>query len=208
VQSEEVQGTIQLPGWGGGANWWGAALDPETGLLYVPSVTAPIVVGLSQPDPARSDFRYVRGMGHGGMSMQGPRGLPLTKPPYGRITAIDLIRGEHAWRVPHGDGIRNHLIEMGIPDPGPVGSFSGGGPLLTKTLLFVGQGSRTSRVSNEESAAVLRAFDKRTGQVIQELPLPAPPSGTPMTYMAGGKQYIVLAVGGGSEAGLLALALP
>jgi quinoprotein glucose dehydrogenase len=208
VQTDEVKGSVQLPGWGGGANWWGAALDPETGMLYVPSITSAIVVGLVAPDAARSDFRYIRGMGHGALSMQGPRDLPLTKPPYGRITAYDLTKGTIAWQVPHGDGIRQQLIEMGIPDPGPVGSYSGTGPLLTKTLLFFGQGSRTSRVTSEGGLAVFRAYDKSTGEIVHEMELPARPSGTPMTYMLGGKQYIAMAVGGGGAAGIVALRLP
>jgi quinoprotein glucose dehydrogenase len=208
VSTPEIGGTIQLPGWGGGANWWGASFDPDSGMLYLPSVTSPITVGLMQPDASRSDFKYVRGMNEGAMALEGPRGLPLTKPPYGRVTAIDLTRGEIAWQVPHGDGIRQQLIDMGIPDPGPVGSRSSTGPLLTKTLLFFGQGSRTSRVEDSRSKALFRALDKKTGAVVHEMELPAEPSGTPMTYLAGGKQYIAFAVGGGPEAGIVALALP
>ena len=208
VSTKEIGGTIQLPGWGGGANWWGGAFDPETGMLYVPSVTSPIVVGLLEPDAARSDFKYIRGMTEGAMALEGPRGLPLTKPPYGRVTAFDLTQGTIAWQIPHGDGIRQKLVDMGIPDPGPVGSRSSTGPLLTKTLLFFGQGSRTSRVDNSTAKPVFRALDKKTGAIVHEMELPAEPSGTPMTYLADGKQYIAFAVGGGTEAGILALALP
>ncbi|HMX27429.1 MAG TPA: PQQ-binding-like beta-propeller repeat protein, partial [Blastocatellia bacterium] len=94
------KGTINLPGWAGGGNWWGAAFDPETGMLYVPSISSPITVTLRKPDPARSNFNYRAMIG----SVTGPQGLPLFKPPYGRITAIDLNKGEHAWQVVHGDG--------------------------------------------------------------------------------------------------------
>ncbi len=208
LQKEGLTGTIQVPGWGGGANWWGAAVDPETGRLYVPSMTMPIAVGLLEPDKARSNFDYIRGMGHGAMQLGGPQGLPLLKPPYGRITAYDLTRGEIAWQIPHGDGIRQQLIDMGIPDPGPVGSPSGTGPLLTRTLLFTGQGSATDRGAGGAGAAVLNAYDKATGELVHRTPLPGAPSGTPMSYFLGDRQYIVMAYGGGPEAGLMALALP
>ena len=161
-----------------------------------------------QPDASRSDFKYVRGMNEGAMEFEGPRGLPLTKPPYGRITAFDMTKGEIAWQIPHGDGLRQQIIEMGIPDPGPVGSRSSTGPLLTKTLLFFGQGSRTSRVQTLPTKPVFRALDKRTGATVHELALSVEPSGTPMTYVADGKQYIAFAYGSGAEAGLMALALP
>jgi quinoprotein glucose dehydrogenase len=197
------KGTINLPGWGGGGNWWGAAFDPDTGMFYIPSITSPIVVKLSKPDPARSNFQYSRAPGGSGA---GPRGLPLFKPPYGRITAIDLNKGEHAWQIPHGDGPRqkvNELLANG-KDVGPLGA-GGGGPLLTKTLLFVGQGSGGRGGGGGGGGNVLRAFDKATGKVIAEISLAANPHGTPMTYMAGGKQYIVVAT---FDSRLVALALP
>lgn len=195
-----LKGTINLPGWAGGANWWGAAFDPETSLLYIPSVMMPIVVKLNEPDASRSDFRYVRGGGGFGGGVSGPKGLPLFKPPYGRITAINLNSGERAWTIPHGDGPRKAISALVGHDVGPVGS-GGGGPLLTKTLLFVGQGSGRGG----GGANVIRAFDKTNGKILTEIALPAPPSGTPMTYLAGGKQYIVLAT---NDARLVALALP
>jgi quinoprotein glucose dehydrogenase len=188
------KGTINLPGWGGGANWWGAAFDPETGMLYIPSSTGPIAVRLSKPDPKSSNFQYMRTYEGTGMSVAGPRGLPLFKPPYGRITAIDLNKGEHVWQIPHGDGPRqkvNEIIGNG-KDVGPLGA-GGGGPLLTKTLLFVGQGAGGRGGGSGGGGNVLRAFDKATGKVIAEINLAATPHGTPMTYLAGGKQYIVVA---------------
>lgn len=184
------KGTINLPGWGGGANWWGAAFDPETGMLYIPSSTGPIVVKLSKPDASRSNFQYARTQGGNPM---GPKGLPLFKPPYGRITAINLNTGEHAWQIAHGDGPRqkvNELLGNG-KDVGPLGA-GGGGPLLTKTLLFVGQGYGGRGGSSGGGGNFFRAFDKATGKVIAEIKLESFPHGTPMTYMAGGKQYIVL----------------
>ena len=198
------KGTINLPGWGGGGNWWGAAFDPETGWFYIPSITSPIVVQLNKPDAARSNFSYIRNFN--ASSAMGPRGLPLFKPPYGRITAIDLNRGEHVWQVPNGDGPRqkvNEIIGNG-KDVGPLGA-GGGGPLLTKTLLFVGQGAGGRGGGGGGAGDVLRAFDKKSGKVIAEVQLPASPHGTPMTYLAGGKQYVVIAT---VDNRLVALALP
>lgn len=198
------KGTINLPGWGGGGNWWGAAFDPQSGLFYIPSITSPIVVKLVKPDGARSNFNYVRGGAGVGGSVEGPRGLPLFKPPYGRITAINLNTGNHAWMIPHGDGPRQKVSEIVGKDVGPLGA-GGGGPLLTKTLLFVGQGAGGRGGRAGGGANLMRAFDKASGKVVAEITLPALPSGTPMTYLAGGKQYIVLAT---AEGKLVALNLP
>lgn len=192
-----LRGTINLPGWGGGGWWTGASFDPDTGLFYVPSAAIPIVVQLVEADPERSNLQYTRG---GAQNVGGPQGLPLTKPPYGRITAIDLNTGEHEWMVPHGEGIRQKIIDMGILDPGPVGGPSRTGPLLTKTLLFVAQ--------SDNGRNVLRAFDKANGEIVHEIELPLPPSATPMSYAVAGKQYISLAVGGGQDSRVLTLALP
>jgi quinoprotein glucose dehydrogenase len=218
VVTETLWGNVQHPGWAGGANWGGAAFDPETARFYVPSFSNPTVVGLVKPDPARSDFDWVRGhpqqeglqqgAAESRTGITGPRGLPITKPPYGRVTAYDLSKGEIAWQVAHGEGIRQKIIDAGAPDPGPVGAASFSGPLLTKTLLFLGQGAIASRVAGEAGTSALTAYDKATGKVIANVPLPARPSGTPMSYVLGGKQYIVFATGGGPQAGILALALP
>lgn len=192
-----LRGTINLPGWFGGGGWHGAAVDPETGIIYIPSGSGPIVVQLVEPDSAESNFTYMRG---GATAAPGPRGLPLTKPPYGRITAIDLNSGEHAWMVPHGEGPRQRIIEEGALDPGPVGSPSRTGPLLTSTLLFVAQ--------EDSGRFLLRAFDKSNGAVIHEFELPLPPGGTPMTYMADGRQHIAIAVGAGIDSRIVSIALP
>jgi quinoprotein glucose dehydrogenase len=206
------KGTLQLPGPAGGANWGGAAVDTETGILYVPSMTLPFIIGLSQPDQNRSRFRYIR---TGPFTVEGPEGLPLFKPPYGRITAIDLGRGEIVWQVPHGDGPRNHpaIKHLGL---GPLGAaangvFSNGGGVLTKELFFVIQAQEDprNRAMRMGKTGFLRAFDKATGELLLEREIDATPHGTPMTYLDGGKQYIVLAVGGmGQKSELLAFALP
>ena len=197
-----LRGTLNNPGWFGGANWFGAAADPKTGMLYVPSRTNPIKVQLVEADPARSDFRYMRG---GDQSARGPRGLPLIKGPHLRLTAINLNSGDHAWQVPLGDGVRQRVIGMGAPDPGPQGGGAFTGPLLTETLVFVGHaGARDGR---EAAPPALLAIDKATGRTLGELELPEIPNGTPMTYVVGGRQMLVVAVGAGPTAGLVALAL-
>ncbi|HEY6329678.1 MAG TPA: pyrroloquinoline quinone-dependent dehydrogenase [Blastocatellia bacterium] len=197
------KGTINMPGWGGGANWWGAAFDPDTGMFYIPSITSHIVAQLVKADAEVSNFVYMRNFNAGTM---GPRGLPLFKPPYGRITAINLNTGDTEWMVPNGDGPRqkvNQIIGNGT-DVGPLGA-GGGGPLLTKTLLFVGQGAGGRGGAGGGGGDVMRAFDKKTGKVIAEIDLPATPHGTPMTYMVNGKQFIVVAT---ADNRLVALALP
>ena len=192
-----LRGAIQFPGWAGGGEWHGAAFDPQSGLYYVPSASGPIVVQLTEADPAESNLIYRRG---GARSVSGPQGLPLTKPPYGRITAINMNTGEHEWVIPHGEGIRQEIISKGIIDPGPVGSTHRVGPVLTESLLFFAQ------IDGDRN--LLRAFDKTTGLVIYEHELPLAPQGTPMTYMVDGKQFIVIAVGGRQDARLVALSLP
>ena len=111
---------IQVPGAGGGANWQGAAVDPETGMLYVSSSSTLIVVEVIAYDPPATVGYFTDPWGYG---LSGPRGLPIFKPPYKRVTAIDLNTGDHAWQVPHGDGPRNHPAIAHL-DPGPLG---GGG---------------------------------------------------------------------------------
>lgn len=192
-----LRGTINIPGWGGGGWWTGAAFDPESGFYYIPSASIPIVVQLEKADPSKSNLNYVRG---GAMNVGGPQGLPLTKPPYGRIVATNLNSGENEWVIPHGEGIRQKIIDMGILDPGPVGGPSRTGPLLTKSLLFVAQ------VDNGRN--LLRAFDKASGAVIHEIELPLPPQGSPMTYSVAGKQLLSIAIGGGPDSRLITLALP
>ena len=192
-----LRGAIQFPGWAGGGEWHGAAFDPETGLYYIPSASSPIVVALVEARRERQGMGYVRG---GARSVSGPQGLPLIKPPYGRITAINLNSGDHEWMVPHGEGIRQQIIDMGILDPGPVGSYDRTGPLLTKTLLFMAQ--------RDGNRNLLRALNKTSGEIIHEFELPLPPSGTPMSYMINDKQYVSIAVGGRQDARILSLGLP
>ena len=204
--ADEKKGTIQMPGSVGGANWNGAAFDPETGILYVPSVHSPIVIVLAKPDPDKSNLDYVR---RGFLFLDGPQGLPIFKPPYGRITAIDLNRGEEVWMAPNGDGPRDHplLKELNLA---PLGQPGRAAPLLTKTLLFIGEGSPGGiRIPPGGGGNMFRAYDKASGAVVWEIELPAGTTGAPMTYMTGGKQYVVVAVGARNHpAEMIALSLP
>jgi quinoprotein glucose dehydrogenase len=206
VVTADRKGTIALPGWAGGANWGGGAFDPETGIFYVPSITDPNVDGLATQSPEKGDVMYIR---QKEMSVPGPKGLPICKPPYGRITAIDMNRGEHVWQVPNGDGPRNHpaLKALNLP---PLGSSGRVAPLLTKTLLFVGEGDEVIVATPPNGGGKkFRAYDKATGHVVWETEFPGGTTGAPMAYSHLGKQYIVVAIGSRRHAAeLVALALP
>ena len=139
------------------------------------------------------------------------RGLPLVKPPYSRITAIDLDRGEFRWVVPFGatpDNIRNHAALKGL-NLGPLGRPGNNvGTLVTKALLIAGEGNFGPTPSGERGA-MLRAFDKTTGKEVGALHMPAPQSGSPMTYMLNSRQYLVIAISGAGYSGeLVAFRLP
>jgi quinoprotein glucose dehydrogenase len=145
----------------------------------------------------------------GGFTVQG---LPIVKPPYGILSAINLDRGEIMWQVPHGDtpdNIRNHpaLKGLDIPKTGQPGT-SGVGLMVTKTLVIMGDAQITTTPEHPRGA-MLRAYDKATGREVGAVWMPAPQSGSPMTYMLQGKQYIVVAVSGGNYTGeYIAYALP
>jgi quinoprotein glucose dehydrogenase len=190
-------GTLHLPNATGGANWEGGAYDPDTGLLYVPSRTSLSVLGLV-PGGTASSVAYIQGL-RSGLNVDG---LPITKPPYGRITAIDLTSGEHRWWIPNADtpeNIVNHPALAGVALP-RTGNQNQSGILLTKTLLFTGEGPG--------GKPVLRAHDKATGEILAEIALPGSQTGTPMTFVHDGRQYIALAVSGRAGAELVALRLP
>ncbi len=198
--------TIMMPGWVGGASWAGAAADPETGWLYVPSITNPMWLQLAKPTSPTADVDYK--IDANGYRVEGPRGLPLVKGPYGRITAIDLNTGDHRWMTPQGDGPRNHpaLRHLNLP---PQGIYHRTYALATKTLLLATQESGWFNQETPTEPAELRAFEKQSGKLIAKIPLPSHPTGAPITYLAGGKQYIAIPIGGsGKPAELIALALP
>ena len=209
------KGTIVNPGWAGGANWAGASFDPETGTLYVPSMTSPIVVQLVKPNAERSNLLYARG---GTQLPPTLDGLPLLKPPYGRVTALDLNKGDTKWVTAIGDGPRNHplLKELNLPALGaPIRNAA----LVTKSLLFVAMGAGNlgggrnlpvgGRPFNkvEIEPTKLRVYDKATGAALWDFDAPARPLASPMTYSYQGKQYIVVAAGSGTSAELIAFAL-
>jgi quinoprotein glucose dehydrogenase len=212
-------GLIYLPGALGGANWHGAAVDPESGVLYVPSMTFPSFFKIVKSDTTKTDANYE----WLNFWVSGPQGLPLFKPPYGRITAIDLNTGEHRWQSPLGIGPRDHplLSDLNLPR---LGWNLRGSPLLTKTLLFIGQegkyweyvpalvgGAKLSEVQTQEIINFepkMQVFDKDNGELIHEIELPLNVTGAPMTYKVDGKQYIAFAVGGSiGPAKIIALAL-
>jgi quinoprotein glucose dehydrogenase len=193
-----TRGTIVLPSATGGANWEGGSFDPETGVLYVGSYSVASVMAL-EPPPEASDIRYIAG---GGAELPWLSGLPLVKPPWGRITAIDMNAGEHLWQVPNGptpNEVAENPALAGL-DISPTGRATRAPTLVTKTLLFSAEGWGGS--------PVLRAHDKATGEVLAEVELPGAVGGLPMTYAVDGKQFIVVSVAGERGAALVALALP
>jgi quinoprotein glucose dehydrogenase len=201
-----IEGTLVRPGTTGGANWSGAAVDPATGMLYVPSRNAYAISKLSPPDPAlNSNLLYMQAPGR---NPQMPDGLPLFKPPYSRLTAIDMNSGTHAWMVPTGAGdrIRNNprLKALNLPPVG--GDITLSGPLLTKTLLIY-----ALTTGGTTGGPRLVAYDKGTGKEVASTDLPGPAIGSPMTYSLAGKQYIAVTVQGRSPTDvpeLVALVLP
>ena len=199
-------GTLMLPDQVGGANWQGGVLDPETGILYVSSSTVLRPMSL-EAAPHLSDMDYVAFMGS---SRIGPYGLPLVKPPYGRITAIDLNIGDHKWMVANADTpdwVKNIPALKGIDLP-RTGLPDRVGMLVTRTLLFAGEGAGLYG-SDGGGGNKFRAYDKATGEIIAAVEMPANQAGVPMTYSVNGKQYIVVAVGAVGHPGeLVALALP
>jgi quinoprotein glucose dehydrogenase len=236
-KSEGPLATIVSPGATGGANWPGGSYDPDTHTVYLFSQSAIATLGLvPSPDASLSDMEYVQGtagtmprparpMGAAPAPRAavardpageevGPsltvRGMPLLKPPYGRITAINLDKGEIVWQIAHGetpDNVRNNpaLKGMTIPRTGRAGII---GVLTTKTLVIAGEAGFFTTPSGARGA-MLRAYDKSTGNEVGAVYMPAPQSGSPMTYMLNGQQYIVVAISGNNYPGeLMAFRLP
>ena len=229
--------TLTMGAQAAATNWPGGSYDPETHTVYVASQTAIATLGLVPPPPGVSDMPYFQGTvlsgarltggsgsataagappgepapeggGSGGLNI---RGLPLVKPPYSRLTAIDLDTGEFRWQVPFGatpDAIRNHaaLKGLNLPPLGRPGNNSG--TLVTKTLVVAGEKNYGPTPSGQRGA-MLRAFDKATGEEVGAVYMPAPQSGSPMTYMVNGKQFLVVAISGGAYSGeLVAYGIP
>jgi quinoprotein glucose dehydrogenase len=211
------KGTLIMPAGFGGSNWPGAGFDPETGILYVPSMSVIKAVGIIKQDPAKSDQGYQGtfvggfGGGQGAHPEAGPQGLPLVKPPYGRVTAIDLNTGEHVWMVPNGDTpefVKNHPALKGL-NIGRTGQPGRPGLLITKTLLFVTDGNGLYSSAPLAGGRKLHVYDKKTGETIADITLPSEGGAHPMTYMVNGRQYISLTVGAANDpAQLVTYALP
>jgi len=209
-----ARGAIHLPGWSGGANWGGGAFDPTTHTHYVASISEPILLRMKPanwrtwlknalwPAEDRIEAEWEIEVVHGARM---PDGLPLLKPPYGRITAYDLDRGEIRWQIANGRGPIDHprLSHLGLPYLGTTGRTS---VLIAGELLFAGEGP-SQKV--EGGDPYFRAYDKASGELLWETRLGSHVVGAPMTYRAGGRQFVVVATGGFREKHeLIAFALP
>ena len=212
-------GTLAMGTAQGGTVWQGGSYDPETHIAYVYSRKSASILGLVPPAPGSTDFAWVQGTatagartsaGAGGDASAAPgagpaedneaalavRGIPLMKPPYGQITAINLDKGEIVWQVAHGetpDNIKNHpaLKGVNIPRTGRAGII---GTLTTGSLIVAGEAGNATYPQGR--GAMLRAYDKLTGKEVGAVFMPAPQTGSPMTYMLNGTQYIIVATGG------------
>jgi quinoprotein glucose dehydrogenase len=223
-KSEGPLATLALGAAGGGTNWPGGSYDPETHILYVSSTKSLSQLGLVPPrDPSKTDLQYVQGNategarttagagsnadnvgGNTAATGLSPQGLPIMKPPYGQISAIDLNKGEIIWQIAHGetpDNITNNPALKGvtIPRTGRPGTV---GQLVTKTLVISGEGSFGPTPTGQRGA-MLRAYDKATGKEVGAVYMPAPQGGGPMSYLLNGRQYIVVAIGGSGYSGEL-----
>ena len=197
------RGIIQVPGVAGGANWSGGTIDPETGTLYVGTYRLPFVVSVRKPGASESSYDFIGEFRY----LPGPRGLPLLKPPFGSIVAIDMNTGEHRWRIPVGRGeLIPTIRQLGVRER--LGFPGRSWVLVTKTVMVVvqmgyyssprlppGGTRRIADLNNFDPH--LWVYDKGSGEMLAEITLPANATGAPITYMAGGKQYIAFPVGGG-----------
>ncbi len=237
-KAEGPLATLTLGTADGGTNWPGGSYDPETHIAYLYACNACLEpIGLVQPPKGFSDMNYVYGTAGKDVKMinaagtnssadapKAPKkspnddwislnvdGLPLIKPPYGTISAINLDTGEMVWQIAHGetpDLVRNHPALKGLSIPRTGQETWNVGTLVTKTLVIAGDGQVTTTPEHPRGA-MLRAYDKATGKEVGAVYMPAPESGSPMTYMLHGKQYIVIAVSGGTYSGeYIAYTLP
>ncbi len=190
--------TVQMPADGGGANWTGAAVDPETDVLYVVSHTRAASVSLIEPDPNRSNLNFVPDRWYA--TVEGPRGLPLVRPPWGRITAIDLNTGEHLWMAPHGVGPVHHpaIAHLELGRLGRANHTAA--PLVTPTLLFVTAAREHTgdpEAAEPDVPPEISVYDKATGEYLGGIELPQTPNSNVISYEHGGRQYLAVATGGG-----------
>jgi len=204
IVTPQNAGTLQVPGSQGGANWQGAVADPETGILYVSTTSTITAMGLGK-DATRSNLDYILSASS---RVAGPFGLPLARPPWGTIVALDLNTGRKLWTVANGDApeyVRKHEKLRGLVLP-RTGHDDRAGLLVTKSLLFAGEGAGMFVAS--EGGNIFRAHDKKSGEILWEMDLGLRQTGIPMSYAIGGKQYILVPAGAPGEAGqFIALAL-
>jgi len=197
------RGAIQVPGNAGGASWSGAAVDPETHMLYVPTYRLQSLITIGKPASWEGSYDFIGRSSY----LDGPRGLPLLKPPFASIVAIDMNTGEHRWRIPVDRSIAMPSIAR-LNLPGEYGLLARSFALVTKTVMIVVQMGAASppRAMPGVYALILDlrnrdphlwVYDKATGEKLAEIELPSNASGAPITYMTGGKQYIAFPVGGG-----------
>lgn len=237
-KQEGPLGTLTMGTASGGTNWPGGSYDPETHIAYLYACNSCIEpIGLVPAPKEVSDMNYIAGVaGREVQMMRGPGenagadspkppkkrsgggytrleedDLPIVKPPYGTITAINLDKGEFVWQIAHGetpDVVRNSELLKGMNIPRTGQTTYNIGTLVTKTLVIAGEGQVTT-TADHPRGAMLRAYDKATGKEVGAVYMPAPQSGSPMTYMVHGKQYIVVAVSGGPYSGeYIAYTLP
>ena len=217
AKADGLLATLAMATFSGGTNWPGGSYDPQTHILYVFSQRLMNAIGLVKPDPTRSDLNFVLGKPADAAGAPPPlnvQGLPMIKPPYGQISAIDLNKGEILWQVAHGetpDNVRNHPALKGviIPRTGRAGVI---GTLVTSTLVIAGESGVFTTPTGPNGAqrgAMLRAYDKATGREAGAVYMPGGQTGSPMTYMLNGKQYIVVSIGAAGVPGeLIAFKLP
>ena len=194
-----LQGSFAQPGIIGGGNWGGTAVDPETSLLYVKSTNSPAVLALGAVDTTRTEGRL--GIDRTRRSIRLPSGIPIQKPPYGTLTAIDMNRGEIAWQIPIGDTpqVRENPALAGVALPDRLGVSGAPGPIVTAGgLVFLTGGGD-----------VLYGIDKTTGEELWSAHLGQVGYANPMTYRTrAGRQFVVIATGAGAGTRLVAFALP
>jgi glucose dehydrogenase len=209
VVTDKVKGTWIYPGYGGGPNWSGGAVDPATDIMYVTIRHKPNLGAIAKGNPANTNMAYVQ-TGAGVAVPTGPGGLPMLKPPYSEIIAVDMNKGDQVWRKPIGGAsaaIRNNPLLKGLNlDFDHMGQYDAKpSPLLTKELLYLGE---AGNLGGGSGGPMFRAYDKRDGKVIKEIELPTLVTAAPMTYVHKGRQYIVVAVSSrGHPAELVAMTL-
>ena len=198
--ADGTMGTLTAPSAGGGVNWMGGAVDPVDDVLYVASSTTLFRAQVVEGSPKTGVIYH----NPRGQSVGPPTtvfGLPLLKPPYGRVTAVDLKTGERLWMVPHGntpEPIKKNPRLQGRGDSQYRGADAGHGSAGHQHAPVRRRGGATP---------VLRAWDKKTGAVVAEIPLPGPTTGFPITYTKAGRQYIAVAARVGDAVEIVALAV-